>query len=343
MGRSITRQGIYYGWFIVATAFFVTMLSVGSRVGFGVFVLPMSDEFSWNRSTISLAASIGFLVNGLSQPILGRIYDRVGARRVVLVSLTVLGAATMLLALTSHIIVLVLIFGVVLSLAMSGGSLNILAVVLTKWFRRRRGTVVAICAAGASVGGLLLVPFTSYLIEVVGWRAAWAVLGLLVLALAVPLAFFFLREDPAEMGLLPDGDAGPPAGPRGSRPAVRGPLEAEYWYDPFRSRPMWQISGAYFVCGFTTAIISAHFVAHAIEEGFAPSAAATAFGLMSGLNAVGVLAAGALGTGSDARTSSPWSTHCEGAATWRFCLCRAPSVCGPSLAWPDSRGLRPCR
>ena len=255
----------------------------------------MSDEFSWNRSTISLAASIGFLVNGLSQPILGRIYDRVGARRVVLVSLTALGAATMLLALTNHIIVLILIFGVVLSLAMSGGSLNILAVVLTKWFRRRRGTVVAICAAGASVGGLLLVPFTSYLIEVVGWRAAWAVLGLLVLALAVPLAFFFLREDPAEMGLLPDGDAGPPAGPRGSRPAVRGPLEAEYWYDPFRSRPMWQISGAYFVCGFTTAIISAHFVAHAIEEGFAPSAAATAFGLMSGLNAVGVLAAGALG------------------------------------------------
>ena len=295
MGSVLSRPGIYYGWFIVATAFFVTMLSVGSRVGFGVFVLPMSDEFSWNRSTISLAASIGFLVNGLSQPILGRIYDRVGARRVVLVSLTVLGAATMLLALTSHIIVLVLIFGVVLSLAMSGGSLNILAVVLTKWFRRRRGTVVAICAAGASVGGLLLVPFTSYLIEVVGWRAAWAVLGLLVLALAVPLAFFFLRENPAEMGLLPDGDAEPPAGLRGSRPAVRGPLEAEYWYDPFRSRPMWQISGAYFVCGFTTAIISAHFVAHAIEEGFAPSTAATAFGLMSGLNAVGVLAAGALG------------------------------------------------
>ena len=295
MGSVLSRPGIYYGWFIVATAFFVTMLSVGSRVGFGVFVLPMSDEFSWNRSTISLAASIGFLVNGLSQPILGRIYDRVGARRVVLVSLTVLGAATMLLALTSHIIVLVLIFGVVLSLAMSGGSLNILAVVLTKWFRRRRGTVVAICAAGASVGGLLLVPFTSYLIEVVGWRTAWAVLGLLVLALAVPLAFFFLREDPAEMGLLPDGDAEPPAGPRGSRSAVRGPLEAEYWYDPFRSRPMWQISGAYFVCGFTTAIISAHFVAHAIEEGFAPSTAATAFGLMSGLNAVGVLAAGALG------------------------------------------------
>ena len=295
MGRSITRQGIYYGWFIVATAFFVSMLTVGARNGFGVFVLPMSDEFSWNRSTISLAASIGFLVNGLSQPILGRVYDRVGARRVVLVSLTALGLATMLLALTNHIIVLVLIFGVVLSLAMSGGSLNILAVVLTKWFRRRRGTVVAICAAGASMGGLVLVPFSSYLIELLGWRATWAVLGLLVLALAVPLAFFFLREDPAEMGLLPDGDAKPAGTTGGPRPPVRGPLEAEYWYDSFRSRPMWQISGAYFVCGFTTAIISAHFVAHAIESGLTPSTAATAFGLMAGLNAIGVLTAGALG------------------------------------------------
>jgi MFS family permease len=57
---------------------------------------------------------------------------------------------------------------------------------------------------------------------------------------------------------------------------------------------MWQISGGYFVCGFTTAIISAHFVPFAIEKGFSPSTAATAFGVMSGLNIVGVIAAGAL-------------------------------------------------
>ena len=296
MKHTVVPSGIYYGWFVVATAFFVSLVTVGARIGFGVFVLPMSEDFDWNRSTISLAASIGFLVSGLSQPFLGRIYDRVGARRLVLISLAVLGVATMLLALTTHILYLILIFGVVLSLAMSGGSLNILALVVPKWFRRRRATVVAITAAGASVGGLVLVPFASYLVEIAGWRATWAVLGLLVLLLALPLVFILLKEHPAEMGLLPDGDTESSLEmARRPQPLVRGPLEVEYWLHSFRSRPMWQLSGAYFVCGFTTAIISAHFVPNAIERGFSPSTAATAFGLMAGLNAVGVLVAGALG------------------------------------------------
>jgi MFS family permease len=55
---------------------------------------------------------------------------------------------------------------------------------------------------------------------------------------------------------------------------------------------MWQLTGSYFVCGATTAIISAHYVPFAIERGTSPGVAAMAFGVMSGLNIVGVLAAG---------------------------------------------------
>jgi MFS family permease len=58
---------------------------------------------------------------------------------------------------------------------------------------------------------------------------------------------------------------------------------------------MWQLCGAYAVCGFTTAIISAHFVAYVVERGFSPTTAATAFGLMSGLNILGVVSAGFMG------------------------------------------------
>ena len=86
----------YSGAFTAAGAlglsFFISFLTVGGRNGFGVFVIPMSEEFSWDRlSTISLAASIGFLLNGLSQPFIGRLYDRIGGRKLILVSLVIIG------------------------------------------------------------------------------------------------------------------------------------------------------------------------------------------------------------------------------------------------------------
>jgi MFS family permease len=271
----------------------MALVSMGARSGFGVFVLPMSAEFGWHRGTISLAASIGALVSGLSQPFLGRWYDRMGGRRLILTSLVVSGVCTMLLALTNHILFLILLFGVVLSIAIGGSSLTTTAALLSRWFHRQRATAVALNASGASVGGLLLVPLTVSLIHHMGWRMAWVVLGLLIVILVVPLAWVLLKDDPAELGLLPDGDPQPVQAGQ-TAPVHAGPLEVEYWQQSFRSLPMWQLCGGYFVCGFSIALISTHFVPFVIERGVSPATAATAFGLMSGLNVVGVLAVGAM-------------------------------------------------
>ena len=69
----------------------------------------------------------------------------------------------------------------------------------------------------------------------------------------------------------------------------------DYWLKAFASVPFWQLLGGYFVCGVSTSMISTHYVPYAIEEGFSPSVAATAFGLMSALNVAGALLAGVLG------------------------------------------------
>ena len=260
----------------------------------------------WDRSTISLAFFVATLAGGLSQPFLGRLYDVVGGRKVILVSLSVAGVCVLLLSLTFHIAFLIAIYGIVLSIAMSGGSLNTTSAVLAKWFRRRRATVLGIATAGASAGGLILVPFAAYLMDLTSWRVTWIALGVLVLGLALPLAFFLLRDDPKQMGLRPDGDPEPAGdgpgggdakavGPDDPSAIGAGPLETVHWRDSLRSSPMWQLSGAYFVCGFTTNILSLHFVPYAFEgEGFSRGTAATAFGVMMGLNAVGVITAAAL-------------------------------------------------
>ena len=286
------RSGIFYGWFIVAASFFVIMMTMGARNGIGVFVLPMSEEFSWSRSSISFAAALGILLNGVSQPILGHLYDRVGGRKLILIGATVIGITAFLLAFTFHIAYFIFVFGVVMAVAMSAGSITTGAVIVSKWFQRKRATAIGITAAGASVGGLILVPFTTYLIQLLDWRYSWAILGTMIIVLVLPVAFFVLRNSPQDMGLLPDGDEAPSgSGPR--RP-VRppGPLEVDQWRHAFRSWPMWQLCATYFVCGFTTLIMAFHFVPNAVESGFSPATAATAFGVLSAMNTIGVLIVG---------------------------------------------------
>ena len=292
-GGAPTR--IYYGWYMVGTFFFIAMLTTGARNAFGVFVIPMSDEFGWSRGTISLAAALGALVNGLTQPFLGRIFDATGGRTVILTSLVIVGLVTILLSLTFNILFLVFMFGFVLSTAMSGTSINNTGAMLARWFHRRRATVMGLNASGASAGGLLLVPFAMYLLQATDWRMTWMVLGLIVLVLAVPLAFLFVREYPANMGLQPDGDKAPPQ-EQASRAQTRrgGPLEADRWAHSLKSLPFWQMSLSYYVCGSTTFMLVVHFVPYAIDRGVSPSMAATVFGLMMGLNSLGAIGSGML-------------------------------------------------
>ena len=156
--------------------------------------------------------------------------------------------------------------------------------------------VLSLATAGTSAGSLLLVPLASSLIEAANWRVTWLVLGAIVIFLALPVVLFIVKDSPEEVGELPDGEkASESPGLRGV-PAAKSPLEAEYWLDAFRSKPIWQLSGAYFVCGVTTIIISTHYVPFALDRGVSPQLAASAFGLMMGLNAVGVVVIGFLST-----------------------------------------------
>ena len=291
-----TRKGVFYGWFILAAVFFVLFMSTGVRNSFGVFVIPLSNDFEWSRSTVSLAIAVGWLVNGVTQPFVGRLYDRFGARKVITISLVVLGVSTMLLSQTNSIWFLVVVYGLVMSVAGGGTSLVTVHALLARWFFRRRGVALSIGTSGGGVGALVLAPFAAYMILLAGWRTTWMVLGAMKLVLAVPLAAMLIKNAPSDIGELPDGrSASPERGGRDqgqTQDAPRGPLEAETWHQSYRSRPMWQMTGAYFVCGMTTAIISFHYVPFAIDRGVSLGMAALAFGVMNALNVVGVLAVG---------------------------------------------------
>ncbi|MCH7606340.1 MAG: MFS transporter [Chloroflexi bacterium] len=288
------RPRIYYGWYIVAAFMFIALVTNGARASFGNFVIPMSEEFGWDRGTISFAAALGALLAGFFQPFIGRIFDETGGRKLILAGLIGVGVVTVLLSFTFHILYLIVMFGVVASLAAGGVSINNTSALLARWFRRRRATVMGLNAGGASMGGVVVL-FAMILLQATNWRLTWAVLGLIILVLAVPLAFLFIREFPAKMGLRPDGDEEPAEHAAvGAPQRGPGPLEADRWTQALRSLPFWQMSLSYMICGSTTFLLSVHFVPYAIDRGVSPNLAATIFAVMLGLNVFGAVGAGLL-------------------------------------------------
>ena len=289
------RKPLYYGWIVVAVCFFIVLVSAGSRTGFGAFFNPMRQDFDWSYSLISLALSIAMLASGVLGPFGGYLFDRLGGRKVILGGLAIMGASTILLSLTPHILYLIFMYGIVAAIGMTGAGPSVVVALGARWFHRRRAMALGLITAGMSAGGLVMVPLAAYLIRAMNWRMAWVVLGAMILGLGFTGAFLLLRDDPKDLGLLPDGDQEAPQGPSNPQAvAVRTPLEAEFWAEPLRSVPYWQITGAYWVCGFTTGIMTAHLIPYAQDKGMALTTAATAFGMMSALNIAGVVIATAL-------------------------------------------------
>ena len=287
------RRGVYYGWYMVVAAMLITAVTTGARNGFGVFVIPMSEAFEWNRTTISIAAGAGQLMNGVSQPILGHLFDKLNSRKVILVSLAAAGLATAALSLTFHFLFLVFVFSFALSVAMSGASIGTMGPLLARWFVRRRTLVLGLVAAGTSLGGLVLIPFSAFLVETFHWRVSWVALGGLVMCLVLPLGFIFLRNNPADMGLQPDGDPGQAPGGGPPPPRARGTFEVDDWRRSFKSPPIWHLSAAYTVCGVTVGVISVHFVPYAQEQiGVSATLAALIFAYLTGLNVLGGIGGG---------------------------------------------------
>lgn len=292
-----SSTGRFYGWYVVGALFFATFLVVGTRQGFGVFVETWEEEWSVSVGAISIAASVGWLLNGLVQPFFGRVIDRIGGRPVVLASMAVMGLAFIAMAFATNVWMLTVLYGFVISSAAGGLSPSMTGVFVVRWFQRKRGTAMSLLVSGGSVGGLVLVPFMTYLFLATNWQTAWIAAGVISLLLALPLLWLIVRSDPRDMGLHPDGDSNDVVAERaasGANVLPVGPLNADRWQTSFRSAPIWQLSLAYWVCGITTASISVHFVRWAGAEGISPGTAALAFGLLSGINAASVIFIGSI-------------------------------------------------
>jgi MFS family permease len=285
----------FYGWVVVAVAFVTMGLGVNARTAFSLLFPPILDEFGWERGMTAGAFSFGFLVSAALSPFVGRLMDRRGPRVVIETGVGLMAAGLLLAPLVRQPWQLYVTLGVLV-----GGGANCLgytgqSLFLPNWFVRRRGLAMSVAFSGVGVGSVIVLPWLQDLIGRAGWRAACWSMGVLVLALLVPLNLL-LRRRPEDLGLEPDGDrssrTNAAAGPTAN--VVDAAWAAVDWTlgRAVRTARFWWIALGY-LCGmFAWYAVQVHQTKYLVEIGVSPSHAAWALGFVSLAGIPGQIALG---------------------------------------------------
>jgi len=282
---------IFYGWIIAGTILITWGISIGPRQSFSIFLLPFVGEFGASRSATAAAFSIHMAFYALGGWVLGILMDRVGPRRIIAWS-TVGWALILVLCSQLHSVwQLYVVYGVLGGVATGGLSYVANNAILARWFVRYRGLASGIAQAGVPLGAAVYGPLAQLGVTGLGWRTTHIVFGLVVAASALPLVLLVLRDDPKELGLLPDGVSGPvnAAGGAGSRSP-----RAQDFTGPGLPRGYWPIFIANMLRGLTMYAILVHQVAYMVDVGFPRLTAASYFSASYFLAVPGGLVAGAI-------------------------------------------------
>ena len=273
---------LFYGWYMVGIALVSGAFQTGVGIwGVSVFVIPMEEDLGWSRAAFFLALTIRTATTGLLSPVVGPWLDtKNGPRRLMLFGSIVLGCSLMGLRWVESIWAFYLLFGVLGAVGAVGAGGIITQTILPKWFIRRRGRAMGVASMGGAMGPLFF-PITIYgLISLVGWRDAWFALGVISLALLLPLSFL-LRTRPEDIGVRPDGDrddiAPDAAAPAGGRPRPGGAGEFSLTgRQALRSPAFWLIILAFGLGGIGLQGFQSNWIPYLEGEGIATAVATVA-------------------------------------------------------------------
>ena len=195
---------------------FVALFSI---VGLALYGLPlyydfMMRDFGWSRTQVTSGNALSkLLVGPLFGFAAGWIVDRFGPRRLMIAGVLLAGGALVGLAHTSAVWMFYFFYLLNALGYVCGGPLPN-QVLLSRWFDTARGKAMGFAYLGIGAGGALVPLLSARLVAVYGWRGALQTIGIVIVALALPFAWF-VREAPAQ-------DAGPVGVALRGRPGPAG-------------------------------------------------------------------------------------------------------------------------
>jgi len=166
---------------------FVTLAGASGVSGcFAVFYNTLVPAFSWSRASGASPYSINMLVSIVSAPLSGWLLDRYGPRLVFTSAALLSGGALMACSTLQNLSHFVVYYGVLGAVGQT--ALGSVAVVVSRWFERtQRGRAIGFADVGTGFGMVVFIPGSAWLIETVGWRPAFVILGAVIVMLLVPL------------------------------------------------------------------------------------------------------------------------------------------------------------
>jgi MFS family permease len=243
-----STAGPFYGWWIVLTG--TVILFVSSGIGFyghGVILDPLRTAHGWTKATMSSAVTLYFLTTGFMGMVIGRQIDRYGPKRMLLLGSVIIAAGFICLSIISTVWQLYTVY-FIMALGFSCTSLIPINTVITNWFIRKRGFAMSLTNTGLSAGGIVLVPFASYLISRWGLQIALPVLGI-IYCVVVTAATTFIRQRPSDLNQFPDGRS-PQSSSRQEHPSAVGySAQMQVWTrsQAMQTLPFWAIVCAFFL------------------------------------------------------------------------------------------------
>ncbi len=354
------RSAFYYGWRIVVLGYVLNLTTAGvGSSGFSVFVKPMADDLGWSRSSIVAAASLAMIAAAIFGHYIGTLLDeRYGARLVTGVGSFVIGLMMIAAGQVQAIWQFLGVFFVAGIFGLQAFPAFIVPTIVSKWFVRKRGMALSFASMGLPSSGMLIAPYTNFLISSFDWRTAWTILGFTIWAVATPWCLLFMRSSPEDIGLRPDGDSNSLSDLEGDGHSLRAQAKDYPWTmrEAIRTRAFWLILAANSLAMMAFLAILINFFAYATDDaqGFSSTEATIAFAVFSALSLTGKLPWAFLADRIDIRLSTAFTFALPGLAVilllnahsfWMLVLWGAVYGTGvsgisplPALAWGDYYG-----
>jgi sugar phosphate permease len=274
------REKPYYGWVLAVTLAVTETISWGIiYYSFSVFLTPMENDLGWSRAELTGGFSLMLLVTGIMAFPVGAWIDKHGARA--LMTAGSIGASLLVIA-WSMVTSLPTFYLIWAGLGVCAAAVlyDPAFAVITRWFRQRRSTALAIVTFAAGLASTIFLPLSDALLRSFGWRTAVLLLGIFLACMTIPLHALMLRSRPQELGLQPDGAALPGESSLISSANIT-------FGDAMRGRLFWVLTLAFGLLYLSASAIRIHFIPFLIGAGVDSSTAAFATGAIGIMQVVG--------------------------------------------------------
>jgi MFS family permease len=249
---------------------------------------------------LSAAVSINLVLFGLTAPFAAALMERFGIRAVTALALMLIGAGSALTVLVNQSWQILLTWGLLIGLGTGSMALVFAATIANTWFSKSRGLVIGVLTAGSAAGQLVFLPFIAMLAQDPGWRQASLLIAAGALAV-VPLVLKFLKNSPADAGVLPYGAEAPAADaesesapPAAGEPSGNAAIRAmQVLKRASKVRTFWALAAGFAICGATTnGLIGTHFIPSAHDHGMPETTAAGLLAVVGIFDILGTIASG---------------------------------------------------